>query len=133
MRKNLRRAAQIFVMSALIFAATLVAPAQAFAQDGCQYTPQTTTRGGNTIFGGAKWTCDLPSSVYREIWVRILLEGEVVKETVFGGYGSTNSTFTAGVACVPGFHWYSVFTFGYDGLGPTAYPAKESRELPWSC
>ena len=133
MRKKLLRTIQVGVVSMLTVAATAITPAQAFAQDGCSYTPQTATLGGKTIFGGARWDCDLPRSIYREYRVQIRMEGRKIKETVFKGYGPIKSTLTAGVACVPGFHWYSVRTYGFDGLGPTVYVPKESREIPWSC
>jgi hypothetical protein len=111
-----------------------VAAGQALAQWPCTYQPQTPVmQDGTHIFGGAKWTCDLASNIASEIHVEIWREGERVKHEIFGQKGAHSGVYSTGVPCTPGFHWYSVRTYGWDGSDPVAYVAQQSREIPWEC
>jgi hypothetical protein len=90
-------------------------------------------RDGHLIFGEAKWTCDLASNTASEIHVEIYREGTKVKHEIFDLTGPHSARYSTAVPCTPGFHWYSVHTYGWDGTDPHIYTGKASREIPWEC
>ena len=138
MNVNVRRAALVAAFAAV---AAVVAPAQAGAAPAepggppCDYSVTAPTQLGRHVWGQADWTCDLSSSVATEIHVRILRDGEVLKEAVFRNDGPVRGTFTTAVPCVgPEYAAsFTVQTYGWDGSGPYAYTGKESDERRLAC
>jgi hypothetical protein len=128
--KTLLRSAGVAMVLACA-AAVVTAPA-ANAQDGCTYSVRNPKRSGNYVWAEAPWHCTNAPGIYSKVYVRLLRDGAVVKESEFGNYGTYKVTFSTGAPCAKGTHRYRTVSLGWDGL-PTSYPGKGSAWVNITC
>ncbi|MEV5978575.1 hypothetical protein [Streptomyces sp. NPDC052114] len=81
----------------------------------CSVSVHNPEHAGNHVWANSPWNCPtLPADGGAKVYLKILRDGELVKQAEFWQKGPFNLTFSTAVACVGGSHTYQVRAHGWD-------------------
>ncbi|MFD5699020.1 hypothetical protein [Streptomyces lasiicapitis] len=107
-----------FVALAAVVPGINVTPAAAEAAGvpgQCAVSVHNPEHAGNYVWANTPWNCsNLPADGGAKIYLKILRDGERVKQAEFWQKGPFNLTFATAVACIGGSHTYQVQAHGWD-------------------
>ncbi|WP_171163390.1 hypothetical protein [Streptomyces sp. I05A-00742] len=111
---------RLFILVALAAVVPGISTAPASAKNAgplgqCAVSVRNPEHAGNYVWANTPWNCsNLPADGGAKIYLKILRDGQLVKQAEFWQKGPFNLTFSTGVTCIGGNHTYQVRAHGWD-------------------